>query len=96
MRRGMVSVLIFGFTLMALIGVALAQYRSTARGKEEPEGESFEESVDLERFRTGTDYEWNTQRLISSGLTALHKEHLKILKEMEDLRKEIAQLKGKK
>ncbi len=83
--------------LAALGGLAFGQYRPPpAPGeKESAEGDSFERSVDLKRYRKGSP-QWNTQELITSGMTALHEEHLKILRELESLKREIHQLKEKK
>ena len=97
MKRWMIYGVMVGFTLIALGELALAQHPRGPRGGEgETEADRFEDAVDLERFRSGTNFEWNTQQLVASGLTALHREHEKILKELEQLRKEVSQLKAQK
>lgn len=56
------------------------------------QGDSFEEAVNLKRLRKGN-VDWETQELIASGMTALHEEHQRILKELEELKTEIQKLK---
>ncbi len=78
--------------LALLVGTAYAQYRSSAQGEAAESGEgSFGRAVDTSRFRKGNP-EWDTQELISSGLTALHGEHVQILREMEELKAAVARL----
>lgn len=94
MTRWTPGMLLAGFlSVVALWGTAWAQYRPPPR--QEPRGaeetDRFQESVDLRRFRDGQ-IEWNTQELIASGLTALHEDHVKILDEIEELKKAIARL----
>ena len=72
--------------LAAMWGIALAQKSG--------EGDSFYASVDLARFRRGNG-EWDTQELIASGLTALHQEHVQILRELGEIKSRIARLEGK-
>lgn len=81
--------------LPALCAAAEAQYRPPPRKEEEPKESSFEKTVDLHRFRKGN-IDWDTQELIASGLTALHEEHQRILKELEELKTEIRNLKEKR
>lgn len=72
---------------------ARAQYRPPPRQEPQEEAAPFEESVDLERFRKGH-VGWDTQELLASGLTALHREHEEILKELRELRAAISRLQG--
>lgn len=84
-----------GFLVVWLAGssLALAQYRPPPKKESAPSGEdSFGAAVDLGRFRKGN-VDWNTQELIASGMTALHEEHQRILKELEELKTEIRDLK---
>lgn len=85
---GLASVL-----LVTVCAMARAQYRPASRHEPEKASEdSFREAVDLNRFRTGNE-NWDTQALVASGLTALHEENLRILRELEALKSEIKQLK---
>lgn len=54
--------------------------------------DSFQEAIDLKRYRKGS-VAWDTQELIASGLTALHEEHQQILKKLEELERQLSQLK---
>lgn len=81
-----------GLLLAMCAGQALADYRpppkKTAPVREEGD---FERSVDLGRFRKGN-LEWDTQELIASGFTALHRENQKILKELAEIKQALAGL----
>ncbi len=82
--------MVFAFLLLGT--EALAQYRPPPAPKEEPpEEDTFEEAVDLRRFRKGR-IDWDTQELITSGLTALHRENQKILEALAALRTKQDQL----
>ena len=88
-----------GFLLAAFLvagaSVAYGQYRPAPR-KDSSKGEdSFEKAVDLERFRKGN-ADWDTQELIASGIAALHQDHLRILRELEELKSEIRTVKDQK
>lgn len=85
--------------LATLCGVARAEYKRSSREPSEPAG-SFEEAVDLSRYRKGN-LEWDTQELIASGMRALHKEQLRILEKLDriesrlnELEKTLGNLKG--
>lgn len=87
--------------LAATGGLARAEYSSSrvgpaARdgGADEGEEGDFNRVVDLQRFRKGNP-EWDTQELIVSGLTALHKENQKILQELAEIKERIRRLEGK-
>ena len=56
---------------------------------------AFEEAVDLKRFRKGNP-DWDTQELVVSGMTALHQEHVQILKELAELKVSVERLEAKK
>ena len=76
--------------LMGTVGVprwTWAQGEATV----ESAGDSFPQAVDLNRHRKGNP-EWDTQELITSGLTALHEEHVQILEELRALKAETARL----
>ncbi|MCM8812009.1 MAG: hypothetical protein NC910_03050 [Candidatus Omnitrophica bacterium] len=79
-----------------LAGFVEAAYddRSTDRYGEMDEESTFEEAVDLERFRQGNEL-WDTQELIASGFKALHKDNERILKELERLKAAVERLEGK-
>lgn len=72
---------------------AYAEYRSSRVGssKSSSGDTAFEDAVDLDRFRKGNP-EWDGQQLMVSGMTALHQEHQKILKELEEIKSAIRQL----
>ncbi len=57
--------------------------------------QSFEDSVDLEQFRQGN-IEWDTQELIASGMKALHREHQKIVQELEQVKASLKRLEEKR
>ena len=96
MKRWSIGTLAFSLATVALLGVAQAQYRpsSSAKGASS-ESDGFERAVDLKRFRKGT-IEWDTQELIASGLSALHREHQQILRELEELRAEGKRLEARR
>lgn len=99
MKRWVIGILIFAATLGAAWGVAQAQYRpppaSRAYESSGSEEEGFERAVDLTRFRRGN-MEWDTQELIASGFTALHREHVRILKELAELKSAVKRLEEKR
>ena len=80
MKRLLLFVLLFGPALVLSSGMARAE---VGAGREEADSsrDSFSRAVDPKRFRTGN-IEWDNQELIVSGLTALHKEHLKLMSEV--------------
>ena len=55
---------------------------------------AFRRAVDLKRFRN-KNFEWDTQELIASGLTALHEENRRILKELREIKERIGRLEEK-
>ena len=91
-----------GLLALAVMGApARAEYSSgragpAARdgGVDAGEGDDFKRAVDLQRFRKGN-AEWDTQELIASGLTALHKENQKILQELAEIKGRMRRLEGK-
>lgn len=89
-----VRVLVFVLLLLpAWCTLAEGQYRPPPRKEDVPaEADPFEETVNPDRFRKGN-VKLETQELIASGLTALHEEHQRILKELEELKTEIQKLK---
>lgn len=91
-RTGVWTVLL----LMLWCAAAEGQYRPAPR-RDPPasEEDSFEAAVDLKRHRQGYG-EWDTQELIAAGLTALHEEHERILRELEAIKSELKQLKGQR
>ena len=95
MKRFIVGTLFFGILLASFSDVAQAQYRAAPAKNRSSSSEdnSFGESVDLKKFRKGN-IEWDTQELIASGMTALHEEHTKILKELESIKKQMEELKA--
>lgn len=97
MKRWMTGTLVFGLSVAALWGVAQAQYRPPAAVKAEASSreDDFDRSVDLKRFRKGTP-NWDTQELLASGLTALHREHVRILQELQELKSAVNRLEKEK
>ncbi|MBI3615489.1 MAG: hypothetical protein HY211_03115 [Candidatus Omnitrophica bacterium] len=88
MRRSlMMGMMIFGLSLAPFGDVAQAQYRPPPVSREEvfSGSDDFREAVDLKRFRKGN-AEWDTQELIASGLTALHQDQVRILKELQEIK----------
>ncbi len=63
-------------------------------GGEAAGDEAFRRAVDLNRFRN-KNFEWDTQELIASGLTALHEENRRILKELREIKERIGRLEEK-
>ncbi|MBI3322653.1 MAG: hypothetical protein HYZ94_03115 [Candidatus Omnitrophica bacterium] len=56
--------------------------------------DEFSRAVDLSRFRKGN-IGWDTQELIVSGLTALHRENQRILRELEEIKETLSRLEAK-
>ncbi len=81
MRRWMIGIGVLSLGLAGWPSAAQAQYRPSPRKEEPPEAETFDDAVNLKRFRKGN-IEWDTQELISSGLKALHREQVQILDEL--------------
>ena len=73
-------------SLAALCGVAQAEYQPPPKEKAplRDSSDRFSDAIDLSRFRKGN-YEWDTQALIVSGLTALHEENVRILKKLDQI-----------
>ena len=97
MRRFlMMAMVIFGLSLAPFWDVAQAQYRPPPASREEVSSgrDHFEEAVDLKRFRKGN-AEWDTQELVASGLAALHEDHVRILKELREIKAALKQLEQK-
>ncbi len=79
--------------LPAWCALAEGQYRPPPRKGNVPTGaDPFDEAVNPDRFRKGN-VKLGTQELVGSGMTALHEEHQRILKELEELKTEIRNLK---
>lgn len=97
MRRWIWVGIIATLTGGVLCPIASAKYRSDAgtKARGTPREETFERSVDLQRFRKGN-FEWDTQELIASGMTALHREQLQILQELEEIKARLARLESEK
>lgn len=93
MRYGWRETFIVLLSLGLGLGQAQAEYGRPAhrKGSATSPEDSFERRVDLGRVRKGN-FEWDTQRLISDGLLALHREHLQILKEMADIKDRLEEL----
>lgn len=93
MKRWIIGTLILGLGAAAFCGAAQAQYRPPAAPEEEPVSreDDFDRAVDLKRFRKGRP-DWDTQELLASGLTALHREHGRILRELRELKAAVERL----
>jgi hypothetical protein len=79
---------------LALVGnAAQAQYRPPPASREEVSsgGDGFDEAVSLKRFRKGNE-DWDTQELVASGMKALHQEHVRILKELAEIKAALREL----
>ena len=74
-----------------------AEYQSpkTGSSRSSSQDSKFEDAVDLARFRKGNP-DWDSQRLVVSGLTALHQEHQQILKELEEMKSAMRKLAERK
>ena len=92
MRRWIAGMGFAAVVLLFLAGLAQAKSQPPAvKKKSATQEESFDKSVDLKKFRKGN-FDWDTQELIASGFTALHQDHEEILKELAELKTEIAKL----
>ena len=80
-----------------LVGVAGAEYDRPASEKNRiySDNAGFEEAVNLKKFRKGNP-EWDTQELMVSGFSALHREQVQILKELAELRASVDRLEAKR
>lgn len=96
MKRFWRGAMVLGLVLTAAGGVAQAQYSRSREEERRVEAleRAFSGAVDPNRFRTGNP-DWDTQEMLASGLTALHAEHLRILEELEQLKRELRQLQGR-
>ncbi len=88
------TIFLLSFVLALLWSAARAEYGSSSRTKVGNEG-SFEEAVDLKKFRQGNP-DWDTQELLKSGLTALHREHEQILIRLAEIKASLEQLEGER
>lgn len=82
------------WVLAALLGAFLLAGEGLARGygeDDEAAGDAFSAAVDPAHFRKGNP-EWDTQELAASGMKALHREHLQILRELRELKSRLARL----
>lgn len=98
MKRFLMGLFLVGLVGIWLGSIAQAQYRPPpgSRGYDSSEAEGeFSDSVDLDRFRKGN-IEWDTQELIASGFTALHREHQEILRQLKEIKAELASLKERR
>lgn len=87
--------LLFGVILTFGWDLAHAQTRpSSSKKGDSSSQEDFDRAVDLVRFRQGN-VEWDTQELIASGLTALHREHVEIREELAKLKAAVERLRAK-
>lgn len=89
MTRWILSAVLCAAITVVLVAGATAQYdyppSTSEKTRTASTTDSFERAVDLSRFRKGN-YEWDTQEYLRSGFTALHAEHLQLLKEVAALR----------
>jgi len=92
MTRWIMSAVLCAAITVVVVCDATAQYdyqpSASEKARTSSTSESFERAVDLSRFRKGN-YEWDTQEYLRSGFTALHGEHLQLLKEVAALRAEM-------
>jgi len=86
--KGIFGLSILCGSLAALWGVAQADYQPPQKQEDR-----FNHAVDLSRFRKGN-YEWDTQALIVSGLTALHEDQVRILEQLDQIESRLKQLEG--
>lgn len=77
--------------LAALGGVAWAEYKKPSSSGPAERPATFEEAVDLSRYRKGN-LEWDTQELIASGMKALHEEQLRILEKLDRIESRLNKL----
>ena len=89
--------LFFGSLLlmMACPTLAQAEYRSRSTSGQAEDADSFEEAIDLRRFRKGN-IAWDTQELIASGFKALHEEHLRLTQAVRALQTAVNELRGER
>ena len=96
MKRFLFGTMIFVLVFTVFGAGVFAQYRSRSASAEAGVGsDDFARAVDLERFRKGNEY-WDVQELVASGLTALHRDHVRILEQLEGLKAKIKQLEKRK
>lgn len=92
MRHWMIWMVVTVIGLGAWFGLAHADYGRRVPQKSAASSEdSFEQMMDLNRVRKGN-FEWDTQKLIADGFTALHREHVQILEEMIDIKSRLKEL----
>lgn len=91
MRRWMIGIGVLSLGLAGFPGAAQAQYRPSPRREESPEAETFDDAVNLKRFRKGN-IGWDTQELIASGMKALHEEQIRILKKLDRIESRLNEL----
>ena len=93
MKRILSLSLLVASLAAAPCGVSQAEVRPPPKRQDSSEGSSdrFGDAVDLSRFRKGN-YEWDTQALIVSGLTALHEEQLRILHQLNQIQSRLDRL----
>ena len=95
MRCRMIALALGGLITIAFVGTIDAQYQyrpaATTTDRSSSKEDGFDRAVDPARFRKGN-FEWDTQELIKSGLTALHRDHVQILKDLAALQVEVERL----
>lgn len=96
MKRWLVPIMTICVVCAWILSVAQAQtYERKGPSRGASEDGSFEDSVDLDRFRQGN-IEWDTQELIASGMKALHQDHQKILKELAEMKASLKKLENQR
>ena len=97
MRKKWFAGLLAAAALAGWTAPASAAYERSFMSRSEDASESRGgwNAVDLGRFRKGNP-DWDTQELAASGFTALHEEHLQILKDIRELKSAIERLEAKK
>lgn len=93
-KAGILRVVAF-LLLVSAWGVPQAAWGESAYRTEPRVADSgFERSVDLKRFRSGNG-EWDTQELVASGMTQLHRDHEQILRELAEIKAALERLEKK-
>lgn len=93
MKPWVIGILTVGLGLGLVCGRPQADTGRSAPKKSgaASEEKSFDEIVDLSRVRKGN-FEWDTQKLIADGFSALHREHMRLLDELNDVKERLEAL----
>ncbi len=86
------------FLILLSIGVAQAEQRSSynrTKNRSADQTDDFSQSVDLSRFRRGN-IEWDTQELVASGFQALHRDHVKMMEQLEEIKAALKEIEKEK